>query len=141
MIIDMLALVSAALFTGAAFYISWAEHPARMKLDIGAALSQWSPSYDRALQMQVGLVAISAIMGLIAAVLTSNWLWLAGALAIASIVPFTMFAIMPLNKTLKSIDPAAAGPQVIDMLHRWDRLHRIRTLLGALAVILYCLAL
>ena len=38
MIAGQLALVTAALFTGAAIYVSAVEHPARMTLEPGAAL-------------------------------------------------------------------------------------------------------
>ena len=39
-----LAFLIAALFAGAAIYVSFVEHPARLALDDAAALAQWKPS-------------------------------------------------------------------------------------------------
>ena len=63
MLAGNLALVSAALFTGAAFYINFAEHPARMGLEDQPLLAQWKPSYKRGLIMQLTLVIVGFLLG------------------------------------------------------------------------------
>ena len=131
-----LALVSAALFTGAAFYINWAEQPARLRLDDAALLTQWKPSYHRGFAMQASL----AILGFILASMTwmhgDHWLWFAGGLVLVANWPFTLLVIMPVNNQLNAIEPAGAGPASRALIVRWGSLHAVRTALGALATFL-----
>jgi uncharacterized membrane protein len=137
----LLALAAASLFTGAAVYISLAEHPARLGLSEAAALAQWQPSYRRAVPMQAGLALISAALGLWAWWGTREPLLLAGALLILAVVPFTLIVIMPTNKRLMAASPETAGPDLRPYLVRWGTLHGVRGLLGLAAMLAFLAAL
>jgi hypothetical protein len=141
MIIFLLGLIAAALFAGAAVYISLAEHPARMQLDDRAALAQWKPSYARATPLQAGLALASLLLGLWAFWKTGDDWLLAAALLIGANLPFTLFVIFPVNRRLEAIAADAAGAESRALLVRWGRLHALRALLGVAAVALYFAAL
>ena len=65
-IFAIVALTSAALFAGAAGYISMVEHPARLLLDDTPLLQQWQPSYAKALPIQSSLAILGGLCGLVA---------------------------------------------------------------------------
>lgn len=140
MLASLLALVTAALFAGAALYVSVAEHPARMQLDDRAALEQWKPSYARATPMQAGLALLSTPLGLWAWWRTDVVWLLVGALLIGAVIPLTLVGIMPTNARLKATAADAAGGESRALLERWGRLHGLRTLLGLGAVMAYLAA-
>ncbi|MBN9247578.1 MAG: DUF1772 domain-containing protein [Hyphomicrobium sp.] len=131
------ALVVAALFTGAAIYINWAEQPARLGLDDHAMLAEWKPSYARGFQMQASLAIIGFILGTLEAMVTGRWIWFAGALALVANWPFTLFVIMPVNKKLDATPLESADENTRALVERWGTLHGVRSALGALSVGLF----
>lgn len=141
MFTGQLALAFAAVFAGAAIYINFAEHPARLGLDDKNLLKQWKPSYAAGFMMQASLAVVSGVFGLVAAWLSSDWRWLAGAALILANWPYTLIGIMPTNHKLNAIADEDAGPVSRAMLITWGKLHAVRSILGTGATIAYLWAL
>ncbi len=137
MLTGLAALVVAAAFTGAAIYINVAEQPARLGLDDKAVLMEWKPAYKRGTAMQGSLAVIGFVLGVAAWLQIGGWQWLAGAVLLVANWPYTMFGIMPTNKQLMAIDPSSAGPNSRTLIVTWGKLHAVRSLLGALATVLF----
>ena len=70
-IAEFIAVLSCALFAGAAVYITFVEHPARMQCGVEIAATEFAPSYRRATVMQATCAAVGLLSSLAA--------WLAGA--------------------------------------------------------------
>lgn len=141
MLSGQLALVVAALFTGAAFYVNFVEQPARLGLDDRGLLAEWKPAYRRGYAMQASLAMAGFLLGAIAWWQTHIVAFLLGALLILANWPWTLLVIKPVNDRLMGTGLADAGPETRSLLHKWNRLHGVRTLLGALSVIAFLFAL
>jgi hypothetical protein len=137
MLAGQLALIVAAVFTGAAVYLGLCEQPARLLLDVPALLTEWKPSYKHGAAMQAPLVLIGAALGAAAWWETRDWLWLVGALVFLSAWPYTLLVILPTNNALLAVEPANAGPRERALLEKWGRLHAVRSGIGVLTTILF----
>jgi hypothetical protein len=137
MTIGLLALVAAAMFTGAALFVNVAEQPARLTLDDRALLAEWKPSYKRGAAMQAPLALLGCLLGLVAWWQTDHDGFLFGAFAMIAPWPWTLLGIKPTNDALLETAPDEAGPPTRALIVRWGALHSVRTGLGALATIAY----
>jgi hypothetical protein len=137
MLIGQLALVRAAIFAGAAVYVTLCEQPARLLLEDRALLTEWKPSYERGAAMQAPLALIGGGLGIAAWWQTGDALWIAGAIVLLSAWPYTLLLIRPINNALLAIDPAEAGPRVRPLVERWGRLHAGRSGIGLLTTVLF----
>ena len=133
MAFGLLAMISAAIFAGAAFYVNFAEQPARLVLDDRALLTEWKPSYKRGAAMQAPLALISFVLGMLAWWQAAHIGFLIGAILILSPWPWTLLVIKPTNDALLATDPGKAGAQSRALIVKWGTVHAVRTLLGALA--------
>src|SRR6202166_2857206 len=100
MTFGLLALIAAALFTGAALYVNVVEQPARLSLDDRALLTEWKPSYKRGAAMQAPLALVGCLLGLIAWWQTTQTGFLIGAIAMVASWPWTLIGIKPTNDAL-----------------------------------------
>ena len=141
MLAGHLALVAAALFSGAAIYINFAEQPARLKLDDQALLAEWKPAYKRGFMMQAPLAVAGCLLGFAAWWLTGRLAFVIGGLLMIANVPWTVFGIMPTNNVLIQTELASAGPKSRALIIKWNGLHAVRSGLGVFATLAFLLAL
>ena len=137
MIAGQLALVIAALFAGAALYVSVAEHPARLNLDDRSLLAEWKPAYKRGAALQAPLALAGFLLGLLAWWQTNDWRWILGALILVANWPYTLIVIMPTNNRLMNTTAGNAGPDSRALMEKWGSLHAVRTALGFAATAIF----
>jgi hypothetical protein len=130
-----LGLLISALFAGAAIYITVAEQPARLKLSDAALLTEWKHAYKRGFAMQAPLALAGFLCGLAAYTEKQDSGFLIAALLILANWPWTLLAIMPINRKLNAMDEAAASPQIRELIIKWGSLHAVRSALGIAAAL------
>ncbi len=140
MIASLLALIIAALFTGAAVYINVVEQPARLQLGAASLLREWKPSYQRGFVMQASLAVAGGAFGLLGWWLESDWRLLVGAILLLANWPYTVLMIMPTNGKLMALSDDSASGEIRLMIREWGLLHAVRSALGAAATAMFAWA-
>ena len=135
-IAEFIAVLACALFTGAAVYINLVEHPARMECGVEIAATEFSPSYRPATVMQATLAAVGLVSSIAAWLAGAGFWWLIAGVLLGSVIPFTLIVILPTNKRLLSPTLDKRSVEAERLLARWGRLHAVRSVLSALALLL-----
>ena len=138
MLSGQLAIIVAALFSGAAVYINFAEQPARLGLTDQALLDEWKPAYKRGALMQAPLAVIGFLLGAWTWWKTSDALWAVGGLLMLANLPVTLLGIMPTNNRLMAA--VTATSEIRALIVKWGALHGIRTALGFAGTATFLLA-
>ena len=136
-IAEFVAVLACGLFTGAAVYVSLVEHPARMECGVEIAATEFAPSYRRATVMQATLAAVGLLASVAARLAGATFWWLVGGLLLGAVIPFTLIVILPTNKQLLNPALDKHSGQTCQLLARWGRLHAVRSILSALALLLF----
>ena len=135
-IAELVAVLACSLFTGAAVYISLVEHPARMECGVEIAATEFPPSYRRASVMQAILAAVGLLSSVAAWLAGATFWWVVAGLLLGSVIPFTLIVILPTNKQLLNPALDRRSVQTGQLFTRWGRLHAVRSVLSALALLL-----
>lgn len=130
---EIVALTCSGLFAGAAAYVTFVEHPARVSCGTALAVAEFGPSYRRGAVMQAGLAFVGLAASVVAWAGERDRRVLLAGLLLGSLIPYTLVVILPTNKRL--LDPSldASSPEAAALLDRWGRLHSVRTIVGLLA--------
>lgn len=138
--LELIAVLAATLFTGAAIYINLVEHPARMACGTEIAARQWAPSYRRATVMQVSLAVIATIAGLTRGWADGGTIWYLASGLIFAVIPFTAIVVLPTNNRLLEPGRDLASRETHALLDTWARLHAVRSGLALVASVLFIAA-
>ena len=139
---EFISVLACALFTGAAVYITFVEHPARMQCGVEIAATEFPPSYRRAMVMQATCAAVGLLSSLAAWLAGASFWWFVAGVLLGSVIPFTLIAILPTNKLLLSPTLDRRSTEAEHLLTRWGRLHAVRSVLSGLALLLFlCLVI
>lgn len=141
MIAAYIALMLAGVFTGAAFYINFAEQPARFALDDRALLVEWKLAYRRGYAMQATLVFVGFLLGMWAWHRTNKTAFFVAALVFFANWPWTIFVMLPVNKRLQDTARDKADAETRALLRKWNYLHGVRTLLGFVSALAFLLGI
>jgi hypothetical protein len=134
---ELLATLTAGLFAGAAVYITFVEHPARVSCGPRVAVTEFRPSYKRAAVMQAALAVVGTLAALARWGAVGGIGWLIGGLVFGAVIPFTLFVIFPTNKRLLDLDLTSS--EVGPFLDRWGTLHAVRSAASFAAFVLFLL--
>ncbi len=86
--------------------------------------------------MQATLAAVGLVSSIAAWLAGAAFWWFVGGVMLGAVIPFTLLVILPTNKLLLSPALDRRSVEAERLLARWGRLHAVRSVLSALALLL-----
>jgi hypothetical protein len=87
--------------------------------------------------MQATLAAVGLVSSIAAWLAGATFWWLVAGALLGRVIPFTLFVILPTNRLLLSPTLDKQSVEAERLLARWGRLHAVRSVLSALALLLF----
>jgi hypothetical protein len=127
------AFAAAAAFLGAAIYIGFVEHPARLKLGARAMVREWAVSDHRGTMLLTALSLVSAVLAFVQYRIGGDVRWTLGGLAILMSWPYEYYILVPLSIRLRAIGPEKASAPARNLMRDWGLLEWGYALVGLAA--------
>lgn len=127
------AFALAAAFLGAAIYIGFVEHPARLKLGVRAMVREWAVSDHRGTMLLTGLSLFSAVLAFVQYRISGDVRWIIGGLAILTSWPYEYYVLVPVSIWLCTIPLEKGSASARKLMRDWGLLEWGYALIGLAA--------
>ncbi|WP_426437409.1 DUF1772 domain-containing protein [Bradyrhizobium genosp. P] len=116
------AFALAAAFLGAAIYIGFVEHPARLKLGAPAMVREWAVSDHRGTMLLTALSLASAVLGFVQYRISGDVRWIVGGLTILTSWPYEYYVLVPVSIWLCAMPPEKGSAPARKLMRDWGLL-------------------
>jgi hypothetical protein len=127
------AFAAAAAFLGAAIYIGFVEHPARLELGDRAMVREWRVSDHRGTILLTALSLLSAALAFVQYRVGGDVRWIIGGLAILSSWPYDYYVLVPVSVWLCAVAPEERSAPARKLMRDWGLLEWGYALIGLVA--------
>jgi hypothetical protein len=129
------AVLSTAMYAGAALHVALIQYPAYSRVGAEAALVQWMQSFQHAPLLHPIVAAVGCMASLLTSALGGGSAWNVAAALIGFVVPFTL-VVMPAGRSLFGPDSEPHSAETRRLVKEWASMHNIRTALSLAAALL-----
>jgi hypothetical protein len=127
------AFAVASAFLGAAIYIGFVEHPARLTLGARAMVREWAASDRRGTILLTALSLVSAALAFIQYQTGGDVRWIIGGLAILTSWPYEYYVLVPVSIWLCAVPPEKESAPARKLMRDWGLLEWGYALIGLVA--------
>jgi hypothetical protein len=129
----MIAKLSATLFAANSLFINTIQHPARMSQSTTFAVTDFRLTFKRIAAQQSTLSLVGLVSGMISYYYQPSYQLLIPAIMMGAMIPYTLLLIFPINSELMNLKLEKEALRANYLLHRWLKLHTIRTFVSVVA--------